>query len=363
MTAPSGVLGEAFKRSGNVGYLDLVAAMNWVKANIAGFGGDPNNIMIYGQSGGGRKVSLCFAGKDATGAFAKGVVQSGSHLMVQTPDQAQILTTALLKALEIDPRNARALQAVPQERLSTMQTQVIARAGYRFEPVMDGVSFDAHPFIPNAPRRTAKVPMMLGTAKTELSNQLGNNPEIYTIDEAALKVRLWRYFPPADLDQAIAVFKSSSPNASPTELFFKMTSWRSYIRNATIMAEKRSELNDADNPTWMYQVTWRSPVEGGRRISEHTLDLPFMFDNVARAPNLAGPPSETTRSMTQSMASAWLAFARTGNPNNPAIPHWPTYELAARNVMLFDVPPQVVSDPFKTERVFMDRYQPVRATE
>jgi len=358
----SSFLGPDFARSGNVGYLDLVAAMKWVKTNIAAFGGDPNNVMIYGQSGGGRKVSVCFAGKDANGLFAKGVVQSGSHLMVQTREQSAALTSALLKALAIDPKNARELQLVPQDKLSEVQRAVIGKAGYRFEPVMDGVTFDAHPFIPNAPKRSAKVPMMLGTTKTELSNQLGRDPAIYTIDEIALKKRLENYYPPADLDAALAVFKASSPGATPTELFFKMTSWRSYIRNATIMAETRAELNGASNPTWMYQVTWRSPAEGGRRISQHTLDLPFMFDNVARATNLTGPESEETRAMTESMANAWLAFARTGNPNHAGIPNWPTYDLAKRPVMLFETPPRLANDPFQSERVFMDRYQPVRAT-
>jgi para-nitrobenzyl esterase len=358
----SGYLGADFARSGNVGYLDLVAAMKWVKANIAAFGGDPDNILIYGQSGGGRKVSLCFAGKDATGLFSKGVVQSGSHLLVQTKEQSHALTEQLLKSLNIDPKNARALQQVPQDQMTTVQRAVIAKAGYRFEPVMDGITFDAHPFIPNAPKRTAKVPMLVGTTKTELSNQLGRDEAIYSIDEAGLKKRIASYYPPGDVDAAVAVFKASSPNASPTELFFKMTSWRSYIRNATLMAEARSKLNGADNPTWMYQVTWRSPAEGGRRISQHTLDLPFMFDNVARAANLTGPQTDETRMMTESMANAWLAFARTGNPNHKALPHWPTYDLAKRSVMLFEAPPKLVNDPFQSERQFLDRYPAVRAT-
>lgn len=358
----SGVLGPEYRQSGNVGYLDLVAAMKWVRANIGAFGGDPDNIMIYGQSGGGRKVSLCFAGRDAEGLFAKGVVQSGSHLLVQTPDQSAALTRALLKALDIDPKNARALLELPQDKLSEIQRGVIAKAGYRFEPTMNGVNFDAHPFIPNAPGWSARVPMMVGTTRTELSNQLGRDPEIYKIDETALKKRLETFYPPADIPEAVAVFKASNPGASPTELFFKMTSWRSYIRNATLMAEKRAELNGADNPTWMYQVTWKSPAEGGRRISQHTLDLPFMFDNVAVAENLTGPQTEETRAMTQSMANAWLAFARKGDPNHGDIPRWPAYNLQKRSVMLFDVPPEVVADPFKSERVYMDRYEPVRAT-
>ncbi len=358
----SGVLGQDFAQSGNAGYLDLVASMKWVKANIAQFGGDPNNVMIYGQSGGGRKVSVCFAGAEANGLFAKGVVQSGSHLRVQTREQSSALTAALLKELNIAPANARQLQQVEQEVLSAAQRKVIGAAGYRFEPVLDGISFKADPFIPNAPQQTAKVPMMLGVTRTELSNQLGRDPAIYTINEAQLKERLLRYFPEDDLNEALPVFKASNPGASPTELFFIMTSWRSYVKNCTTMAEKRAELNGARNPTWMYQVTWKSPAEGGRRYSQHTLDLPFMFDNVSVAENLTGPASDETRAMTEAMANAWIAFARDGDPNHAGLPHWPAYDLAKRSQMFFEVPPRVVNDAFKSEREFMARYDSVRAT-
>lgn len=353
-------LGADFAQSGNVGYLDLVAALKWVRANIEAFGGDPANVMIYGQSGGGRKVSVCFAGTEAAGLFHKGVVQSGSHLLVQTPEQSGALSAALMKTLSIT--DARALQAVPIEQLSAAQRTVITTAGYRFEPTLDGVSFKANPFIPNAPKRTAKVPMMVGTTQTELSNQLGRDPAVYALDAAGLAERLKRFLPDADVPEAIAVFQASAPNASPTELFFRIASWRSYIRNATLMAEHRAALNGKDNPTWMYQLTWRSPAEGGRRFSQHTLDLPFMFDNVDRAAMLTGPASDQTRALTDSMAGAWLAFTQNSDPNHPGLPTWKPYNLKRRETMLFDVPSRAVADPARSEREFMARYQPVRAT-
>ncbi|WP_369062309.1 carboxylesterase family protein [Caulobacter sp. 73W] len=347
-------------RSGNVGYLDLIEALKWVRANIEAFGGDPDNVTIYGQSGGGRKVSVCFAGSEAPGLFHKGIVQSGSHLLVQTPDQAATLSDALMKTLSA--ATPRALQDVPLRDLIIAQRKVIGAAGYRFEPVMDGVSFSAHPFIPDAPRATAKVPMLVGTTQTELSNQLGRDPTIYGIDETQLAGRLMRFLPPGDVAEAITVFKTSAPQATPAELFFRITSWRSYIKNAVLMAERRDALNGADNPTWMYQLTWRSPAEGGRRLSQHTLDLPFMFDNVDKVPHLTGPQSDATRAMTQMMAEAWLAFAHTGDPNHPGLPSWRSYDLKRRSTMLFDVPAQLENDPFRVERQFMSRYEPVRAT-
>lgn len=358
----SGVLGEEFAQSGNVGYLDLVASMKWVRENIAAFGGDPDNVMIYGQSGGGRKVSICYAGAEASGLFHKGVVQSGSHLLVQTPEQSRALTDALLKALNIAPGDARTLQTVPQDQLLRAQYGVIGAARYRFEPVMDGIAFKAHPFVPGAPAHTARVPMMVGTTQTELSNQLGRDESVYAMDDAALRARLGRILPQGGVDEAIRVFTASTPSGSLSEIYFKIASWRSYIKNATTMAEARSTLNGADNPTWLYQLTWRSPAEGGRRVSQHTLDLPFMFDNVAVATHLTGPESAETRAMTEAMAETWLAFARTGNPNHSSLPHWPAYDAASRPVMEFEAPPRLVNDPFATERRFMDRYDLVRAT-
>ncbi|MDZ4369879.1 MAG: carboxylesterase family protein [Phenylobacterium sp.] len=356
----SDLLGPAFVQSGNVGYLDLVAAMTWVRANIAQFGGDPDNVTIYGQSGGGRKVSVCFAGAEADGLFQKGIVQSGSHLRVHTPEQARVLTDGLLKTLDIAPGDARRLQTVPQDLLGQAQRKVIAAAGYRFEPVIDGVSFKADPWLPNAPKQTAKVPLMLGTTQTELSNQLGRDPSIFAMDEAALKARLAKTIPAEAVDEAVRVFKASTPSGSTAEMYFKIASWRAYITNATVMAEQRHALNGKANPTWVYQVTWRSPVQDGRRYSEHTIDLPFMFDNVARAPHLTGPESAETKVMTDAMADAWLAFARTGDPNHAGIPTWPTYDVATRPVMLFDAPPKLANDPFRDERLLMARFPAVR---
>jgi para-nitrobenzyl esterase len=356
----SGHLGPDFVQSGNVGYLDLVAAMTWVRDNISAFGGDPGNVTIYGQSGGGRKVSVCFAGTEANGLFHKGIVQSGSHLRVHTPEEAGALTDALLKKLEIAPADARRLQTVPADLLGQAQRQVIAAAGYRFEPVIDGKSFTAHPWSPQAPKQTARVPLMLGTTQTELSNQLGRDPSIFAMDEAALKSRLAKTMPAETADEALQVFKASTPSGSMTEIYFKLASWRAYITNATTMAELRHAQNGDANRTWVYQVTWRSPVQDGRRFSEHTIDLPFMFDNVAKAPHLTGPPSDETRAMTEAMANAWLAFARNGDPNHPGLPAWPTYDVADRAVMLFDVPPEAANDPFREERLFMARFPAVR---
>jgi para-nitrobenzyl esterase len=348
-------LGADYAGSGNVGYLDLVAALRWVRENIGAFGGDRGNVTIFGQSGGGRKVSLCYAGADAQGLFRRGVVQSGSHLRVQSPDHAARLTDMLLAALDIAPAEAAKLLDVPAETLSAAQLKVMRESRSRFSPVLDGLAFQAHPFLPDAPAISARLPMMVGTTRTELSNQLGYQDGAFDLDMAELKRRLGRYVPADEVDEAIAVFQGESPEASPSELYFTITSARGYVLDQTIMAEQRVMASAA--PTYVYQLTWRSPAEGGRRISQHTLDLPFMFDNVAKAPHLTGPESEETRALAQAMAETWISFARTGDPNNVAIPTWSPYDLVDRPVMLFDVPPVLAHDPHAAERRFMSRYE------
>lgn len=350
-----GVLGDEFAQSGNVGYLDLIASMRWVRENIERFGGDPNNVMIYGQSGGGRKVSLCYAGKDAQGLFHKGVVQSGSHLKIQTTERANALTEGLLQELGIARENARKLQTIDVETLSSAQRKVIGAAGARFSPVLDGKTFTAHPFLPDAPAISSHLPMMLGTTRTELTNQMGRVPGIFDMDEAQAKERLKSFIEEADIDEAYRIFKASRPQANPSEVFFTIASARGYVRDQTIMAEQRVKAGGRGK-TYVYRLMWRQPVEGGRRVSQHSLDLPFMFDNVAAAPHMTGPETEATRAMVDHMANSWIAFARKGDPNNASVPTWAPYDLARRNTMMFDVPSKAVDDPHKDERVFMSRY-------
>lgn len=354
-------LGEAygarFARSGNVGYLDLVAAMTWVRENIAAFGGDPGNVTIFGQSGGGRKVSLCYAGQDAKGLFHRGIVQSGSHLMIQTPEQADALTAALLKTLDVPKGDIRRLQAVPTQALSDAARAVVVANNYRFSPVLDGVTFKAHPFLPRAPAVSNHLPMMVGMNRTELTNQLGREPGVFDLDEAGMVSRLKSFIPEADIPAAVATFRKSRPQASPSETFFTISSARGYGLDQTIMAEQRARAGAA--PTYVYRLMWRSPVEGGRRISQHSLDLPFVFDTAGseRGVAMVGPETQATRDMVRAMSESWIAFARRGDPNNPAIPRWSPYDLKRRTTLMFDTPPTTVDDPFREERLFMARYE------
>lgn len=345
------LLGADYASSGNVGILDLVAAMRWIRRNIAAFGGDPRNVTIFGQSGGGRKVSLCYATPASDGLFARGIVQSGSHLLVQTPEQAGALTNRLLSALKIAPGDARRLLSVPVDDLVAAQRSVIAAAGYRFEPVLDGRLFVEQPFLPRAPRRSARVPMMVGTTRTELSNQLTlANPALFGLTDAMLPAAVGRFVGAEHAQRAIDLVRRYRPEAAAPEVFFTVATNRAYGLDSTLMAQARAQQSGAR--TWLYRLMWRSPAQGGRRISPHSLDLPFVFDNVPAGAALTGPATADTAAMARQMSQTWLAFARTGDPNNAAIPRWQPYDLEDRTMMLFDLPPRAERDPFREEREF-----------
>ena len=349
------VAGDDFAGSANAGFLDVVAALQWVRDNIAAFGGDPGNVTIYGQSGGGRKVSIAMASPAAQGLFHRGIVQSGSHLRLLTEERAAYLTERLLHHFELAPADARRLQSLTVQELLGANRAVAKATGRFFSPTVDHTVFDAHPWDPTAPALSAEIPMMVGTCRTELSNQLGNaDPTTFDLDDAGLAERLEAFLPAEDVAGTVEVFRRSSPTATPSELFFNITTARGYWRDSVLQTERKAAQGVA--PVYAYRLMWRTPVEGGRRLTPHSLDLPFVFDNVSKGVTMVGPSTEETSALATAMSETWLAFARTGDPANAAIPAWSPYDLERRTVMLFDVDPRTAEDPHREERLAMERY-------
>jgi para-nitrobenzyl esterase len=346
--------GDDFAGSANAGFLDVVAALRWVATNIAAFGGDPGSVTICGQSGGGRKVSLATAAPAAAGLFHRGVVQSGSHLRLLARERAHELAERLLTVLGIPPGEARRAQDVPlADLLAAVRT--IAR---RYSPTVDDLVFDRHPWDPDAPATAHDVPMVVGTCRTELSNQLGTlDPTSFDVTDDDLPDRLARYLEPNDIAEATRLVRDANPAATAPEVLFTVATARGYWRDSVLQTERKAAQAAAGGaPVWSYRLMWRTPVEGGRRATPHSLDLPFMFDNVAVAEHMVGPETAETRAMADAMSGAWLTFARTGDPNHDGLPHWRPYDLDRRTVMHFDVPPAAVDDPHRGERLLLDRY-------
>lgn len=351
-------LAPAFPDAGNVGMLDIVAALRWVKDNIAEFGGDAGNVTIFGQSGGGGKVTTLMGMPAARGLFHKAIVQSGSHyLRGLSAAEGAKLTVALLTALDMKPADAASLATLPMARLVEGHSKAArgpARAIYR--PVVDGRSLPSGPFSPDAPSMSASIPMIIGTTATEMTLFTGSDPDAFKLDEAGLRKRLAAVFAEGEIDKVLAIIRATRPNATPSELLFAITTDTSFRRFAWQQAERKARQNAA--PIWFYELVWTTPVDGGKWGSPHSLDLAMIFDNVALSASMVGASPEPQKVADQ-MSAAWLAFAHTGDPNNAATVPWPAYTLGDRATMVFDVESRVEKDFRGDQRTLIASVKPV----
>jgi para-nitrobenzyl esterase len=336
--------------SGNVGNLDLVMALQWVRDNIAAFGGDPGNVTAFGQSGGGAKVVTLMAMPVANGLFHKAATMSGQHVTAMGPIHATIRARTLMEALGLRPDQVDVLRTLPAERVvAALKTpDPLERKGsIIFWSVMDGGVLPRHPFYPDAPRESARIPMIIGNTHDETRAFLGGDPRNFALTWEDLPGRL---APELVLDIAprrvIARYRELYPHYTPSEVFFAATtagrSWPGHL----IQAEQRAKIGA---PAWMYQLDFGSPIDGGKLRAFHSFDIALVFDNLG-APGSKTGTGPAARGVARQMSEAFLAFARTGDPNCAAIPAWGKYELPKRATMVFDVSSRMVDDPRKEER-------------
>ena len=336
--------GAEYAESGNLGILDLVAALRWIHNNIAEFGGDPANVTLFGQSGGGAKISTLMAMPQTRGLYHRAIVQSGSHLDGLTPDEANAHTLAFLKVLEVPVNDLARLQRLSTDQLLAALRKLMRGSGTppNFSPVVDGRFLPKPPWTPDGPASSAAIPMLIGTTKTETTALIGaNDPSVFALDEADLHKRLAAWVQPNEIERVVAGYRKLAPAASPSDLFFAITSARRVRQQAWAQAERKAAQNAA--PVWLYELDWQTPVEGGKWKSPHSLDLAFVFDNVAKSESMAGKGVEQ-RALAEQMSACWLAFARSGNPNNKTVPQWPAFRVPERATMVFDAKSRVVAD-------------------
>ncbi|MFP4511484.1 MAG: carboxylesterase/lipase family protein [Acidimicrobiales bacterium] len=333
--------GERFADSGNAGMLDLVLALRWVRDNIASFGGDPGNVTVFGESGGGAKVSVLMGMPEAEGLFHRAIVQSGVHLHAQSPEQATANATKLMDQLGLAPDQVDELTTMPFERLTEALAGLAPRAWgeVAFNPVADGVHLPRSPWIPDAPECSAQVPMIVLSTRTETTLLAGGrDPSLFELDEERLPQKLRGWLDGADPEPVIDGFRRLYPEASPSELFWLITSDIYSRMPGWTQADRKADQGAA--PVWVCEVHWDSPVQGGKWGAPHTLDIPLVFDNVAKAKSFAKDTPEA-REVAAQMSQAWIAFARSGDPNHAGIPDWPSYRTEEPATMLFDLPPRV----------------------
>lgn len=340
------IAGDRYAKSGNAGMLDLVLALEWVRDNIARFGGDPTNVTIMGESGGGSKVSTLLAMPSAGGLFHKAIIQSGPGLTGVPAATATKTAKAILDELGLDAESLDEIFDLPAQAIVDAVAAAQERAGggfgaLRLAPVVDGVVLPRDPFTPSAPEQSKDVPILIGWNKDEWTIFSTAEPWFGTLTEEELPARA-KAIAGKQSDALIAAYRKLYPHYSPTYLYNALLSDSRMLRGSTLLAERKAAQEGA--PVFVYYLVWETPVGDGIFKSPHTLDIPLMFNNVERAVALTGAGPEARR-LEDQMSSSWIAFARHGDPNNGTVPEWPPYDEEQRATMVFDVDPRVVSDP------------------
>jgi para-nitrobenzyl esterase len=342
--------GEQFAGSATAGMLDLVASLEWVRDNIEEFGGDPNNVLIFGESGGGFKVSTLMAMDAAQGLFHRAVVQSGPGLTLVDKDQAEDATAALVEQLGLDESTIDQIRTLPAEDIQTAISAIASEGGPvpGGRPVVDGIHIKRHPFTPDAPPQSKDIPLLIGSTRSEMSLLAGaRRPELFELTWDTLPDALAQAIPGVDAERVIAGYRELHPGIDAPSLYFEATTDNGvFVRGSFELADRKAAQGGA--PVYQYYLTWATPIDGGKWGAPHALDIGFVFDNVAKSESMSGV-GEAQQAIADMMSEAWLAFARSGDPNHAGLPDWAPYDAERRATMVFDNEPALVDDPRRRE--------------
>jgi len=351
--------GERYAQSGNVGMLDIVAALEWVRDNVAAFGGDPNRVLIFGQSGGGAKVGTLTGMPSAKGLFHRAVVESGSFAFANTPDKSRRLADLMLAELGVTAANLDPLHTLPYAELQRASVAALRTANgpadgpldigrmasrLMFSPVADGQVLPEPPFGPKAPAVSSDVPMIIGTTLNEFTTAM-NHPEYESMTEGELTARTDAMFPSRGAN-IVAAFRQRTPEVSPFDIWSRIGS--ASVRQAAVdQAASKSAQGGA--PAYLYWFTWQTPIFDGRPRAFHCAEIPFVFHNTDFCDHMTGGGSRA-RALGDLMADTWIQFARTGDPNHPGLPNWSPFVRGPAATMIFDDETRLELNPDGGER-------------
>jgi para-nitrobenzyl esterase len=343
--------GGDFAQSGDVGMLDIVHALRWVRDNIAQFGGDAGNVTVFGQSGGGRKVGTLLAMPPAKGLFHRAIIESGPTIKLVERDQANRVAGELLSKLGLNKSQVRTLQTLPVEKImgayfAVVRSMNVDQMTMGFSPTVDGKAVPRHPFHPAASDVSANVPLMLGSTRTELTSSA--DAATFSLSDEALRGRVQTLFGDRAA-QVIEAYSKANPGAMPSDLYFLIASDNRYGAPIMKIAERRAALGKG--PVYLYYFCWESPIDGGRLKSPHTIEIPFAFDNIKSSRLTSSSPDAPA--LADKVSEAWIAFARKGDPNTAKLPRWPAFNAQDRPTMVFNNTSTVQNDPIRQQRLAM----------
>jgi para-nitrobenzyl esterase len=368
------IAGPDYAGSGNMGMLDIVAGLEWVNKNIASFGGDPGNVMIFGESGGGAKTSCLYAMPAAAPFFNKASIESGPGVRM-TPREIAAQTTALVfKELNIDRKDWKKLLEIPVADLLSLQLKLPSLAppppsGNRkrgimessvgsFSPVVDGTALPNHPFDPAAPKISADKPLLVGWNEDEFTffGMMAKDPSMFKIDFEGLKEKMMPQFGD-DTPLIIETYRKSRPNASAVDLMVAIGSIAMMGFGSLDIAEKKAKQKGA--PVYLYNFGYKSevliPGTDYPLGTPHAMDISFKFNNEVRPKDGSNGSSywggkKPERFLaSHNFAELWTTFARTGKPGAKEVPEWPPYNLKDRPTMRIDTKCEVIKDRYAAE--------------
>lgn len=340
--------GERWANATNVGMQDIVAALSWIKDNISRFGGNPGNVTIFGQSGGGGKVTTLMAMPSAKGLFHRAIAQSGSTLRGVTRENANRATEQFLQKLGLMPNRIDELQHMPWQQLHKAFRSEPPIPALANAPVVDGRTLPRDPWSPNAPDTSADVPLMQGSVETE---DAWIEPVLpLEMSEADMMTRVLRITgkDEAQARSLVALYRKTHPSISNTDVWLIMQADNTRRTNAQALGELKFAQGKA--PDYLYFFTWRSPVHKGQMKAYHCLDIPFALYNVDVAASMTGA-GQDRYALAHNMSAAWAAFARTGNPSHPGIPNWPAFNPTSYPTMVFGTESKLFNDPNREARL------------
>lgn len=343
-------LGDDYADSGNVGMLDIVAALEWVRDNIAGFGGDPANVTIFGESGGGTKVTCLLAMPAAEGLFHHAWAMSGAILHGRSADAARATTGDALESIGV-AADADALAKLDVDRFITAELAITMAGGLftsrrNFGPTI-GPSLPQDPVDAVGSGSAANVDVVLGCTTHEMVSFMGT-PDLWTADDDAVRERIGLLLG-ADAERLLQRYREARPDDSLVSLFLLLASDR-FMRIPHIRYAEALVSGGSREPR-MYLFDFRMPSADGVPRAGHGTDMPYFFANIDKSPAMDGPHAAP---LTQMMSGALVALARTGNPNHDGLPAWPAYSPDNRTTLLFDLEPSVENDPMAAERSAWD---------
>lgn len=353
----AGVGGGKYAASGNVGMLDIVASLEWVRDNIANFGGDPNNVTIMGQSGGGAKVCVLTAMPSAKGLFHKAVVLSGAARKAAEKESSERLGAAVVKEAGLTGSDLEKLHSMPWKEFYALanraQQSAMREAGAGgglargFSPVVDGKYLPQHPYDPAAAPTAADIPMIISSVQNEQSaSWVDSSLESMTIDQAADRLKQRAGFGPGFGEKSkdvLAAYAKVFPNAKPVELWSLASSNR---QSVVALADVKSKQ---PAPVYVNWFTWQPPLFDNRMRAFHCVDISFWFYNTdLMLTHTGGGPRP--KALSAKMAGALLQFMKTGNPNGSGLPKWSKYTPANGETMIFDDVSKMENDPDREAR-------------